>query len=82
MLAMLASDAPEEPHAPSKKLLNLSAFAALCAASIGFIALPVTKIYASLLATTLLTILTPLSWLAPICLALTLFGALIFQSKK
>jgi N-acetylglucosaminyldiphosphoundecaprenol N-acetyl-beta-D-mannosaminyltransferase len=82
MLAMIASDAPEEPHAPSKKLLNLSAFAGLSTAMVGFIALPLIKIYAPPFAALLLAILSPVSWLAPICLILTLILGFIFTSKR
>jgi len=82
MLAMTASDASEEPYAPSKKLLNLSAFLGTLTALASFLALPLAKIITPTLFLPAAIALTSLSWLAPLALLLTLLTALIFQTKK
>jgi N-acetylglucosaminyldiphosphoundecaprenol N-acetyl-beta-D-mannosaminyltransferase len=82
MLAMVASDDPEEPFVPSKKLLNLSAFLGTLTALASFLALPLAKITTPTLFLPAAIALPALSWLAPLGLLLTLLTALIFQPKK
>ncbi len=62
---MTASDALEESYAPSKKLLNLSAFLGTLTALSSFLALPLAKIITPTVFLPAAIALTSLSWLAP-----------------